>query len=288
MFTDNDQIRMIIKGANKIENNFTESEQKIGDSEARQAKEQGQDEFVTEHHAPGQGTEEPRLYSCALISTLHNAIEKCDQFLRKKPIIRSVLRVHLQELLGMLNLRDTDHSLAENCFEDVVTKEEFLRSADPSSKAHRINRQQLAHKYHRAIFQKLQRLDSASYGEKHALLMDLYIFGVREKVILNLCSELDRQRTRQKPQNEPQKVQRTKAMMGDLPAGNEDELNDNGVDDEDCWTYIYSEKKQEISDVWCVLIFRMICWLLLHDFHKMDVQIDKDGLFGSRLPVYIA
>jgi hypothetical protein len=42
------------------------------------------------------------------------------------------------------------------------------------------------------------------------------------------------------------------------------------------------------NDIWCTLVFRMLCWLLLHDFHKKDVQISKSELLGSRLPVYIA
>lgn len=41
-------------------------------------------------------------------------------------------------------------------------------------------------------------------------------------------------------------------------------------------------------DVWCVLVFRMICWLLLHNFNKQDVQVSKSELVGSRMPVYIA
>lgn len=42
-------------------------------------------------------------------------------------------------------------------------------------------------------------------------------------------------------------------------------------------------------NIWCTLVFRMLCWLLLHDFHKKDVQIStKSELYGSRLPVYIA
>lgn len=47
---------------------------------------------------------------------------------------------------------------------------------------------------------------------------------------------------------------------------------------------------QEVShdDVWCTLIFRMICWLMLHDFNKLDVQLNKSELLGSRMPVYIA
>jgi hypothetical protein len=48
--------------------------------------------------------------------------------------------------------------------------------------------------------------------------------------------------------------------------------------------------EQEVShdDAWCTLIFRMICWLMLHDFNKFDVQLSKSELLGSRMPVYIS
>ncbi|KAM0185416.1 hypothetical protein ACHAPI_012173 [Fusarium lateritium] len=41
------------------------------------------------------------------------------------------------------------------------------------------------------------------------------------------------------------------------------------------------------KEVWCTLVLRMICWLMLHDFDRDDVQIPKGDLFGSGLPVYI-
>lgn len=41
------------------------------------------------------------------------------------------------------------------------------------------------------------------------------------------------------------------------------------------------------SDIWCTLVFRMLCWLLLHDFDKRDIQMSKSELMGSRLPVYV-
>ncbi|CAK7273755.1 hypothetical protein SEPCBS57363_005811 [Sporothrix epigloea] len=43
----------------------------------------------------------------------------------------------------------------------------------------------------------------------------------------------------------------------------------------------------EPVSVWCTLVFRMLCWLSLHDFNKLDVQISKSELVGNRLPVYI-
>jgi hypothetical protein len=47
-------------------------------------------------------------------------------------------------------------------------------------------------------------------------------------------------------------------------------------------------KKEKINEIWCLLVFRMLFWLLLHDFHRKDVQLPKSDLFGSRVPVYIA
>lgn len=44
---------------------------------------------------------------------------------------------------------------------------------------------------------------------------------------------------------------------------------------------------RDIEDIWCTLTFRMICWLLLHDFHKKDVQVSKSDVYDSRLAVYI-
>ncbi|KAL7620066.1 hypothetical protein AAE478_010615 [Parahypoxylon ruwenzoriense] len=38
---------------------------------------------------------------------------------------------------------------------------------------------------------------------------------------------------------------------------------------------------------WCLLAFRMLCWLQLHDFHRDDIMIPRSASFGSRMPVYI-
>jgi hypothetical protein len=49
----------------------------------------------------------------------------------------------------------------------------------------------------------------------------------------------------------------------------------------------FDEDEKRYNDIWCTLVFRMLCWLLLHDFHKKDVQKPKSELLGSRLPVFI-
>ena len=48
------------------------------------------------------------------------------------------------------------------------------------------------------------------------------------------------------------------------------------------------KQKEEVRNtIWVTLIFRMLCWLLLHDFDKSDVKIVPSDLKGSRMPVYI-
>ncbi|KAF4956671.1 hypothetical protein FGADI_3660 [Fusarium gaditjirri] len=42
------------------------------------------------------------------------------------------------------------------------------------------------------------------------------------------------------------------------------------------------------KEVWCTFVLRMICWLMLHEFHRDDVQIQKGSLFGSDIPAYIS
>lgn len=44
---------------------------------------------------------------------------------------------------------------------------------------------------------------------------------------------------------------------------------------------------EQDTNIWCTLVFRSLCWLFLHDFHKNDKQISKSELLGSRLPVYV-
>ncbi|RYP66940.1 hypothetical protein DL771_007514 [Monosporascus sp. 5C6A] len=62
-------------------------------------------------------------------------------------------------------------------------------------------------------------------------------------------------------------------------------------DDDDTQTLVARhtgfEGDDKLNTIWCALVFRMLCWLLLHDFHKNDVQLSKSELLGSRLPVYI-
>ncbi|KAI9051018.1 hypothetical protein LZ554_005126 [Drepanopeziza brunnea f. sp. 'monogermtubi'] len=46
-------------------------------------------------------------------------------------------------------------------------------------------------------------------------------------------------------------------------------------------------EQDEKNLIWISLIFRMLCWMLLHDFDKADTKIVPSDLKGSRMPVFI-
>jgi hypothetical protein len=46
-------------------------------------------------------------------------------------------------------------------------------------------------------------------------------------------------------------------------------------------------QKEERNVIWISFVFRMLCWLLLHDFDKSDVKIVPSDLCGSRMPIFI-
>jgi hypothetical protein len=45
--------------------------------------------------------------------------------------------------------------------------------------------------------------------------------------------------------------------------------------------------KTKRGTIWFTLMFRMICWFILHDFDEMDVNLMPSDMKGSRMPVFI-
>ena len=47
------------------------------------------------------------------------------------------------------------------------------------------------------------------------------------------------------------------------------------------------DEKERRNGIWLTLMFRMLCWLMLHDFDSTDINLVDSDLKGSRMPVYI-
>jgi hypothetical protein len=46
-------------------------------------------------------------------------------------------------------------------------------------------------------------------------------------------------------------------------------------------------EKDERGSIWMTLVWRGLCWMLLHDFDKVDKKVVPSDLKGSRMPVFI-
>jgi hypothetical protein len=46
-------------------------------------------------------------------------------------------------------------------------------------------------------------------------------------------------------------------------------------------------EKEQRNGIWLALMFRMLCWLMLHDFDSTHINLVDSDLKGSRMPIYI-
>ncbi|KAF4334063.1 putative modin [Fusarium beomiforme] len=109
-------------------------------------------------------------------------------------------------------------------------------------------------------------IDSASADEKETLLIQMYFDRVRQNVV----KALGKQSLLSK---------RKKARQDSFVS--ETDMNTANTKPRQIF------KDDDVNEAWCTLLFRMLCWLQLHDFHKMDIHISKSDAYASRIPVYI-
>ena len=188
-----------------------------------------------------------------VMAFLNRKIRVCDEFLRAKGRnnVGLVLRQHIQQVLYMVNSKDRfapgDESQARSAANQTTTS-------------------------------RYDELMAATPGERQALLMNIYFGNIKDVVV--------------------QKAENAHNSMGaPRPSHKAHDINAGG--DIKSWAdfhgpltpeddvFVHPASSLEAEAVWCTLVFRMLCWLTLHDFNKADVQIERDELLGSRLPVFI-
>ncbi|KAK1834004.1 hypothetical protein QBC39DRAFT_344903 [Podospora conica] len=192
------------------------------------------------------------IYSPQIFEALHTAIEACDKFLDAQTdtaatVLRLVLRAHVQAALDAVNAKP---AAPKHDTQVPATAGEDKKEEDP--KKH---------------IPTIQELDAAS-DRKHELLMDLYFRSVRARVVDRVCDRLQREK-------------------GSMPAGSPTVRRSTDFVAAMARKQPRQELEERVSDVWCTLVFRALCWLLLHHFHEKDVQVEKSDLYESRQPVYI-
>ncbi|KAF4989773.1 hypothetical protein FDECE_14597 [Fusarium decemcellulare] len=111
----------------------------------------------------------------------------------------------------------------------------------------------------------IRDIDKASADEKESLLIQMYFERVRPNVVRivgkhGLLSK------------------HARARQDSFASGKVSNANSKPAKN-------YTDR--DVNEAWCTLVFRMLCWLQLHDFHKMDIQLSKSDAYASRIPVYI-
>jgi len=190
-----------------------------------------------------------------IMSALHAAIRECDVYLTveaRLPLVMHVLHAHLQEVLKALNT-PRDESAAPPASGPI--RDDSGRLAQPTT----------------------DDLDTASPGKRHRLFVQLYVYWIRPAVVAAVGDEV------RSEEAHAHRVAVGASPTDPLPVLREGKVFDDSADG----VAADEAHRQAVNDVWCTLVFRMICWLLLHDFHKKDIQISKSELFGSRQPVYL-
>lgn len=244
-------------------------------------------------------------FSITLLQSLHECIHKCDAYLvppektlheQMVLMTKLVVREHVQEVMRLLNEINAD---------DDSGDDSTLASREPP-------RQGYPHHAKRAAFDEL---NSAAPEVRQGKLMEIYFTLVRRTVAENVPRTLQKRSTgayvpsvasrsnlleqasaEQDGACGASVVESRAAGAGPRSGGTPRMLLTSPSDEEEDGAGGYvrgrksdvDEEGQLAEEIWCTLLFRMLCWLLLHDFHKKDVQISKSELFGSRLPVYIA
>lgn len=165
---------------------------------------------------------------------LRTGIELCDEYLKpRSSTMLKVLRVHIQEVLHMLNISSSDAVKMDGSKEQASTTD---HGNNPVC---------------------VDDIDSAFYKDREDLLIRMYFESVRQNVCRIVCEQDEEDKRR---------------SFGDMGSGR---------------VSLPSITPGEANDVWCTLLFRMLCWLQLHNFHRMDVHVTKSDAYGSRIPAYI-
>ncbi|KAK0702384.1 hypothetical protein B0H67DRAFT_595588 [Lasiosphaeris hirsuta] len=189
------------------------------------------------------------IYSPAIFEALHAAIESCDEYLNPKDGTApdSLLRQVLRSHLQVVL--------------DTINKK-----PDPDNDTARVGGDPDNTSSKESHAPTIQELDAAS-DHKHRLLMDMYFHSVRKDVVRRVCDRL--QRPTSIVNSGSPTVRRSPTFAAEMARRPRKEL------------------EQGLSDLWCTLVFRMLCWLLLHHFHEKDVQVEKSDVYESRAPVYL-
>ncbi|KAK3402394.1 hypothetical protein B0T20DRAFT_138441 [Sordaria brevicollis] len=209
-------------------------------------------------------------YYLPLLNQLHDAIDECDRYLKECPrgLVNMVVREHLQEVVKMINepmAKQADDKDAEAAARVGMTEDQKDKKKKPTALT---------------FFEKLSE---ANPEDRQREFMGTYFQDVLKKIGGRAVSSFKRLNKAYVPgQNTP-----TPAITPTVTFRSADMERQRTLSFSPNTTQPGMPTQEDVEAIWCTLIFRMFCWLQLHDFDKKDKQSGKSELRGSRLPVFI-
>ncbi|KAK2049401.1 hypothetical protein LZ31DRAFT_514291 [Colletotrichum somersetense] len=226
------------------------------------------------------------------MTALHQAIVMADGVLIEEDIVLDVMRRHLQQVLAAINnpasggelkvsfnhLLDTPLEMRESRFMETYFNKILWRVIG-SAKNSKRDEEVVSQAIHED--KETRRLIN---GNGQSLSADAAIASTSVTGPI-----IDGSQTEPKPPTPGI------SKRGSWPHRVETEKHErseaskiNTVTEQPGWATIVSKHvEMERVAVWYTLVFRMICWLMLHDFDKKDVQLPKSELIGNRQTVFI-
>lgn len=228
------------------------------------------------------------------LNDVHDAIDLVDDIIKEgeKPstnqkVVMDVLRCHLQEVLGAINTDPrTGHGKQAASFHNLLEL--------PPEKRER----SFMETYFKQILEKIRHPTDTEQGQVSREIHKENE-GRRQSILVH--SPIPTRMGESAPSSpnslhadsptKPPAIQRSLTPTPGL-AQNQDwsSAEDTGKKGEETqsWTETLQTKAEmQRVKIWYALVFRMICWLILHDFDKKDIQVPSSDLMGNRQPVFI-
>lgn len=217
--------------------------------------------------------------------------------MRRREIVQDVLRHHIQEVVRLLNQQEDQNLDALSLHPDMPPPSPNYRPRPP--------------------LRRFEDMDAAGPDDRQDIFMDVYFDVIRPHVVSTAQRTTVRRNSlvgappglgrtllgsiRSNVSLLPHSPASESIIKGGEHSTKEAALNHfEGQREISIPVGIGAESEENYSgvsladldvshdDVWCTLVFRMVCWLMLHNFNKKDVQVPKSELMGSRMPVYIS
>lgn len=226
----------------------------------------------------------------------NDAASGAEKHIHRRGIVQDVVRHHIQDLIRLLNQQEDQTA-------DTLSVRQDIRPSSPSRP--------------RAPLRRFEDMDAAGPDDRQDILMGVYFDAIRPRVVSTAQNSAFR---RSSLVGVPPELGRTlaasirsntsllpsHATSESVTKGPDHTMKEVTMDHHEGQLEVLAPVQQIAAseethsgvsladldvthnDVWCTLVFRMVCWLMLHNFNKKDVQLPKSELLGSRMPVYIS